>query len=151
MLVALQVLTEKTIEIDGQAFVVFIKAFDSIGQVQMFVILSEMGFPKHLVALLEALYNDQSAVIRWNSRHSSAFNIERGVRHGCILSPHLFNLYTDSVRREAEIEEMGIKIGGKLVSNLSYADDTALCANSQEEADRLIGKVNIIGKSRLLK
>ena len=73
------------------------------------------------------------------------------MRPGCILSPHLFNLYTDSVIREAEIEEMGIKIGGKLVPNLRYADDTALCANSQEEAKRIIGKVNIIGKSRLLK
>ena len=154
MLVALQVLIEKTIEMDGQAFVVFIdysKAFDSISQVQMFEILTEMGFPKHLVALLEALYNDQSAVIRWNGRHSSAFKIERGVRQGCILSPHLFNLYTELVIREAGIEEMGIKISGKLVSNLRYADDTALCANSQEEAERLIGKVNIIGKSRLLK
>ena len=108
-------------------------------------------FPKHHVALLEALYNDQSAVIRWNSRHSSAFNIERGVRQGCIISQHLFNLYTESVIREAEIEEMGIKIGGKLVSNLRYADDTALCANSPEEAERLIGKVNTIGKARLLK
>ena len=91
MLVALQVLIEKTIEIDGHAFVVFIdysKAFDSINQVQMFEILSEMGFPKHLVALLEGRYNDQSSVIRWNGRHSSAFNIERGVRQGCILSPH---------------------------------------------------------------
>ena len=154
MLVALQVLIEKTIEMDGQAFVVFInysKAFDSISQVQMFEILTEMGFPKHLVALLEALYNDQSAVIRWNGRHSSAFKIERGVRQRCILSPHLFNLYTESVIREAGIEEIGIKIGGKLVSNLRYSDDTALCANSQEEAERLIGKVNIIGKSRLLK
>ena len=83
-----------------------------------------MGFPKHLVALLEALYNDQSAVIRWNGRHSSAFNIERGV---------------------------GIKIGGKLVSNLRYADDTALCANLQKEAERLTGKVNTIGIARLLK
>ena len=63
----------------------------------------------------------------------------------------LFNLYTESVIREAGIEEIGIKIGGKLASNLRYADDTALCANSQEEAERLIGKVNIIGKSRLLK
>ena len=71
------------------------------------------------------------------------------MRQGCILSPHLFNLYTESVIREAGIEEMGIKIGGKLVSNLRYADDTALCANSQEEAERLIRKVNIIEKSRL--
>ena len=123
------------------------KAFDSIGQVQMFEILSEMLFPKHLVALLEALYNDHSAVIRWNGCHSSAFNIERGVRQGCILSPHLFNLYTESEIREEEIEEMGIKIGGKLV----YTDVTELCANSREEAERLIGKVNIIGKARLLK
>ena len=53
--------------------------------------------------------------------------------------------------REAEIEEKRIKIGGKLVSNLRYADDTALCANLQEEAERLIGTENIIGKSRLLK
>ena len=77
------------------------------------------------IALLEALYNDQSAVIRWNAPHSRAFLIERGVRQGCIISPHLFNLNTES-----EIEEMGIKIGGKLVFNLRYAADTALCANS---------------------
>ena len=66
------------------------------------------------------------------------------MRQGCILSPQLFNLYTESVIREAEIEEMEIKIGRKLVSNLRYADDTARCANSQEEAESLIGKVNII-------
>ena len=79
--------------------------------------------------------------------------IERGVRQCCIISPHLFNLDTESGIREAEIEEMGIKVGGKLVSNLRYADDTALCANSQDEAERLIGKVNNIpvGKARLLK
>ena len=92
-----------------------------------------------------------SAVIRWNGCHSSAFKIEREVRQGCILSPHLFNLYTESVTREAEIKEMGIKIGGKLVSNLRHADDTALWANSQEEAERLIRKVNNIGKAKLLK
>ena len=85
----------------------------------MFEILSEMGFPKHLIALLKALYNHQSAVIRWNDRHSSGFKIERGVRQGCILSPHLFNLCTESVTREAE---MGIKIGGTFVSNLIYID-----------------------------
>ena len=107
----------------------------------------KLVFPKHLVSLLEALYN-QSTVI--SGRHNSAFKIERGVRQGCIISPHLFNLYTESVIREAEIEEIGIKIGWKLVSNLRYAHDTALCANSREEAETLIGKVNF-GKARLLK
>ena len=73
------------------------------------------------------------------------------MRQGCIPSPHLFNVYIESVIREAEIEEMRIKIGGKLVSNLRYAYDIPLCANSQEEAERLIGKVNNIGKARLPK
>ena len=106
MLVALQILIEKTLEVDGQAFIVFIdysKAFDSISQTQLFDILSEMGFPKHLVSLLEALYINQLAVIRWNGSHTNAFNIDKGVRQGCILSPHLFSLYTESVMREAEI------------------------------------------------
>ena len=66
------------------------------------------------------------------------------MKQGCIISPHLFNLYTESVIREAEIVEMGIQISGKLVSNLRYADATARCANSQEEAERIIGKVNTI-------
>ena len=61
----------------------------------MFEILSEMGFPKHLVALLEAFYNDQLADMSWNGHHDSAFTMERGVRQGCMPSPHLFNLYTE--------------------------------------------------------
>ena len=154
MLVALQILIEKMLEVNGQAFIVFIdysKAFDSISQTQLFDILSEMGFPKHLVSLLEALYIDQLAVIRWNGSHTNAFNIDKGVRQGCILAPHLFSLYTESVMREAEIEELGVRIGGKLISNLRYADDTALCAQTQEEAEQLLTKVNDAGKERLLK
>ena len=93
-------------------FIDYRKAFDSISQVQMFEILTEMAFPKHLVALLEALYNDLLADMIWNGRNSSAITIERGVRKGYILSPHIFNLYTDSVIRQSEIEEIPIKIGG---------------------------------------
>ena len=136
---------------DGQAFVVFIdysKAFDSISQTQLFDILSEMDFPKHLVSLLEALYIDQLAVIRWNGSHTNAFNIAKGVRQGCILSPHLFSLYTESVMQE--IEELGVRIGGKLISNLRYADDTAPCTHSQEEAEQLLTKVNDAGRETLL-
>ena len=59
------------------------------------------------------------------------------MRHSCILSQHLLNLYIDSVIREAEFEELGIKSGGKLAYNLRYTDDTALCAESQEKPERL--------------
>ena len=65
---------------DIVVFIEYSKAFNSITQVQMFGILSEMGFPKHLVALLEVLYNDQLTDMGWNGRHSSAFTVERGVR-----------------------------------------------------------------------
>ena len=112
--------------------------------------------PKHLFALLEALYNDHSAVIRWNSRHSSAFKIVGGVRQGCILSPHLFNVYTESVIREADIEEIkkrvrdgGCKvlkcvIQGKVSGkrrrgrpNTSYCSDiTKLMSESMERITR---------------
>ena len=67
----------------------------------------------------------------WNGRHSSACKRDRPVRQGFILSPYLFILYTESVIREAEIDEMGIKIGGKLVCNLRYTHDSAFCAESQ--------------------
>ena len=63
-------------------------------------------------------YHDQSVVVRLNGRHICALKTERGVREGCILSQYLFNLYTESVIRETEIEELGIKTGEKLVSNL---------------------------------
>ena len=75
----------------------------------MFDILSEMCFPKHLFALLE-LSALQLTDMRQNGRHSSAFTVERGVEQGGIVSPHVFNVYTATVIREAGIEEIGIKI-----------------------------------------
>ena len=94
------------------AFIYYRKAFDSISQVQMFEILSEMGFPKHLVALLDARYNYLLADMILNRHRGSSITIERGVRKGYIISPHLFNLYTDSAIRHSEIEEIAINIGG---------------------------------------
>ena len=100
MLVIIQVLIEKVIGIGGQALVTFIdysKAFDSIGHEQLFDIMLGLGFPEHIVALLQSLYIDQTAVIRWNGSTTETFPIGKGVRQGCILSPHLFSLYTESV------------------------------------------------------
>lgn len=87
-----------------------------------------MGFPLHLIALIQSLYRDQSANIRWNSDHSEPFSIEKGVRQGCILSPHLFSAYTEQIMRDSNMDEFGIKINGRKISNLRYADDTALLA-----------------------
>ena len=70
---------------------------------------------------MEAPYIGQSVLIRWKGRHSNYLNIERGVRQGCILIQHLFNVYTDSVVREAHVDELRIKTGGKLVYTLRNA------------------------------
>ena len=95
VLVTLQVLVEKMIEMVFVAFIDYSKAFDSTIQVQMFQILSEMSCTKYIVALLEALYNITNYLT--NGRHSSAFKIERGMRQGCIRSSNLFNLCNETV------------------------------------------------------
>ena len=110
-----------------------------------------MGFPPHLVTLMQSLYADQEAKIRWNGKHTDYFNIGKGVRQGCILSPHLFSMYTEQIMREANIEHFGIKFGGRKISNLRYADDTALFAEHHQEATELINDLNLAGKSKGLK
>ena len=81
------------------------------------------------------------------------FFIEKGVRQGCMLSSLLFCAYTEQVMREADITESGAVIGGRSISNLRYADDTALCGKSPQEINNKVGlhKVNDAGKIRLLK
>ena len=132
-------------------FIDYSKAFDSISHVQLFDIMLELGFPEHIVALLQSLHIDQTAVITWNGSTPDTFPIGKGVRQGCILSPHLFSLYTESVKREAEIQDLGYNIGGRNISNARYADDTALIAQSPMEMQQLLDKVNAAGAQRLLK
>ena len=114
MLVMIQVPIEKVMGIGGQALVTFIdysKPFHSIRQVQLFDRMLELGFPEHVVALLQCLYIYQTAVIRRNESTTDIFPIGRGARQGCILSPHLFSLYTESVMRGEEIQDLGYNIG----------------------------------------
>ena len=92
-----------------RTFIVFIdysKAFDSVSHIQMFDILNDMGFPRHIVALMQALYEKQSAIVRWNGAHTKPFFIEKGVRQGCILSPLLFCAYTEQVRAKKATMEL---------------------------------------------
>ena len=93
-LCAIQILIEKLIETRNEAYIIFIdyrKAFDSVNHSELFTILSQMGFPMHIVRHIQAVYTDQEAKIRWNGSHTDSFKIGKGVRQGCILSPHLFS------------------------------------------------------------
>ena len=106
----------------------------------MWKILKEIGIPDHLTCLLRNLYAGQEATVR--TGHGTV-QIGKGVRQGCILSPCLFNLYAVYIMRNAGLDEeqAGIKIAGRNISNLRYADDTTLMAESEEELKRLLMKV----------
>ena len=93
-----------------------------------------MGIPDHLTCLLKNLYAGQEATVRTGHGTTDWFQIGKGVRQGCILSPYLFNLYAEYIMRNAGLEEAqaGIKISGRNINNLRYADDTTLMAEIEE-------------------
>ena len=93
-----------------------------------------MGIPNHLTCLLRNLYASQEATDRTGHETIDWFQIRKGVRQGCILSPCLFNLYAEYIIRNARLDEAqaGIKIAGRNISNLRYTDDTTLMAESEE-------------------
>ena len=102
-----------------------------------------MGIPDHLTCLLRNLYvGQEEATVRSGHGTTDWFQIGKGVRQGCIWSPCLFNLYAEYIMRNAGLEEtqVGIKIGGRNINNLRYADDTTLMAESQEELKGLLMK-----------
>ena len=102
-----------------------------------------MGIPDHLICLLKNLYASQEATVRTGHGTTDLFQIGKGVRQGCILSLCLFNLYAKYNMRNAGLEETqaGIKIAGRNINNLRYADDTTLMAESEEELKSLLMKV----------
>ena len=102
-------------------------------------ILKEMGIPDHLICLLRNLYAGQEPIVRTGHGTTDWFQIGKGVRQGWILSPCLFNLYAEYIMRNAGLEEIqaGIKIAGRNINNLRYADDTTLMAESEEELKSL--------------
>ena len=96
-------------------------------------ILQEMGIPDHLTCLLRNLYAGQEATVRTGHGTTDWFQIGKGIRQGCILSPCLLNLYAEYIMRNAGLDEAqaGIKIARRNISNLRYADDTTLMAESE--------------------
>ena len=115
-------------------FIDYAKAIDCVDHNKLWKILQEIGIPDHLTCLLRNLYAGQEATVRTGHGTTDWFQIGKGVREGCILSPYLFNLYAEYIMRNAELEEAqaGIKIARRNINNLRYADDSTLMAESEE-------------------
>ena len=109
-------------------FIDYAKAFDCVDHNKLWKILKEMGIPDHLTCLLRNLYAGQEATVRTGHGTTDWFQIGKGVRQGCILSPCLLNLYAEYSMRNAGLEEAqaGIKIARRNINNFRYADETTL-------------------------
>ena len=115
------------------------KPFFCVDHNKLWKILKEIGIPEHLTYLLRNLYAGQEATVRTGHGTTDWFQIGKGIRQGCILSPCLLNLYAEYIMRNAGLEEAqaGIKIAGRNINNLRYADSTTLMAESEEELKSL--------------
>ena len=126
-------------------FIDYAKAFECVDHNKLWKILQEMGIPDHLTYLLRNLYAGQEAAVRTGHGTTDWFQIGKGVCQGCILSPCLFNFYAGYIMRNTGLEEAeaGIKLAGRNINNLRYADDTTLMAESEEELKSLLMKVKV--------
>ena len=125
-------------------FIDYAKAFDCVDHNKLWKILKEMGIPDHLTCLLRILYAGQEATVRTGHGTTDWFQVRKGVRQGCILSPCLFNLYAEYIMRNVGLDEAQarIKIAWRNINNLRYAYYTTLMAESEEELKSLLMKVN---------
>ena len=124
-------------------FIDYAKAFNCVDHNKLWKIVKDMGIPDHLTCLLRNLYAGQEATDRSGDGTTDSFQIGKGVCQGCILSACLFNLYSEYITRNVGLEEAwaGIKIAGRNINNLRYADDTTLIAESEEELKSFLIKV----------
>ena len=120
-------------------FVDYDKAFDCVDHNKLWKILQQMGIPDHLTCLLRNLYVGQGATVRTGHGTTDWFQTGKGVCQGCVLSPWLFNLYAEYTMRNVGLDkaQAGIKIAGRNINNLRYADGSTLMAESKEELKSL--------------
>ena len=127
----LRMIIQKCCEFNQPLFTCFMdytKAFDSVEHQQLWTVMREMGFPKRIVSLIEALYSEQQSAVRTDSGTTDWFSVSKGVRQGCIMSPQLFSVYTESIMREVEEEQNNseydeLSVGGTKITELRYADN----------------------------
>ena len=117
------------------------KAFDCVDHNKLWNSFKDLGIPDHLTCLLRNLYAGQEATLKTRHGTMDWIQIGKGVCQGCILSPCLFNLYAEYIMRNAGLDEAQIKIAGRNVNNLRYADDITIMAENEEELKSLFMKV----------
>ena len=124
-------------------FIHYAKAFDCVDHNKLWKTLRQMGIPDHLTCLLRNLYASQEATVRTGHGTTDWFQIGKGVCQGCIWSLCLLNLYAEYIMRNAGLDEAqaGIKIAGRNINKLRYADDTTVMVESEEELKSLLMKV----------
>ena len=134
-------------------FIDHAKGFDCVDYNKLWKILKQMGIPDHLTCLLRNLHTGKEATVRTGHGTTDLFQIGKGVHQGCLLSPCLFNLYAEYILRNAGLEEVeaGIKIAGRNINNLRYADNTTLMAVRKEELKGLLMKVKVESEKADLK
>ena len=131
-------ITEKAKELQKNIYFCFVdytKVFDCVDHNKLWKILQEMRIPNHLTSILRNLYAGQEATVRTGHGTMDWFQIGKGIHQGCILSPCLFNFYAEYIMRNVGLEEAqaGIKIAGRNICNLRYADDTTLMTENKED------------------
>ena len=136
-------IVEKLLEKHKKIYICFIdyeKAFDRVYHGKLMKIIKKYEIDGKDIRLIKNLYWHQTASIKTEDGLTASFPIKRGVRQGCVLSPPLFNVYTDHIFRNVE-DMPGVKICGEYINNLRYADDTVLIAESEEELQKLVNEV----------
>ena len=137
------ILAQKHLEVDQDMYTCFIdysKAFDRVHHLQLIQCLERIGIDGKDIRIIGNLYWQQKAAIRIGEDLSPFADIKRGVRQGCVLSPYLFNIYTEFIFRNSDDLE-GITINGHNINNLRYADDTALIAKSETKLQAIVNCV----------
>ena len=141
----MNIIAQKNIQIQNDLFACFIdysKAFDRIHHLRLIECLEKIGIDGKDIRIIGNLYWQQKATIKVGNELSDYTEIRRGVKQGCVLSPYLFNIYTEFIFRETQ-NLQGVTIGGHNINNLRYADDTVLLANTNGNLSEMVTAVKM--------
>ena len=147
----IRMLSERAIEMQKKLFLCFIdcsKVFDNVKHKKLFEMLEDIQTDRKDLRIIRNQYWKQAAAIRISSHVGEYVEIKKGVRQGCVMSPDLFNLYSERILRELEAMP-GLVVGGNNINNLRYADDTVLIATLEEQLQVLVDKVVVEGAKKV--